>query len=237
MALVGILSTLDNPLLPGYIACLEAEGILDYAVICDSRILSRNQQDLLFKRLGGWSIADHFDYCLKKDAYMTPFHFVDNHNSTNSFSLINKLGCSLLLNAGTPRKLNSTILNATKYGVLNVHPGELPSYRGQNCPEWAVYHGSRVVVTAHMMTVDYDEGDVLGMAEVEWRELKSYVEFRRQVYLNSFTLAARVSLSLLSNRHEILFNSASLSRGHQVHPVMPDEILEIVKARFPCHDS
>ena len=46
------------------------------------------------------------------------------------------------------------------------------SYRGKNCPEWAVLQGDKVIITAHIMDIEYDEGDVLGVLEVDWRPLK-----------------------------------------------------------------
>ena len=46
--------------------------------------------------------------------------------------------------------------------------------------------GDKVIITAHIMDIEYDEGDVLGLLEVDWRPLKSYFEFRRQVYLKKF---------------------------------------------------
>ena len=232
MGLFGILSTFDSPLLPGYLACLQAEGISEYAVICDSKNLSSNQHKLLLDRIGGYSVEEHFDYSLNKNAYTTPFYFVSNHNSPDCISLIKYLRCSFLLNAGTPRKLDVAVLDATDHGVINVHPGLLPNYRGKNCPEWAIYYGDSVILTAHIMTNEYDEGDVLGMLEVDWRSLRSYVEFRKQVYLKSFKLSACTAGAMSRNSYKVLFNSKSSIQEHPVHDAMSDEILENVKRRF-----
>jgi hypothetical protein len=230
--MIGILSTLDNPMLPGYLASLESFGVSDYSVICDSRSLSVNQQKLFKDRLGGWSPGGHFGFNLAKDAWNTPFFFVDNHNSADAVALVARLNCKFLLNAGTPRKLNASVLGSTRYGVLNVHPGALPNYRGKNCPEWAVYYNDSVVLTAHIMDIDYDEGDVLGVEAVDWRSLPSYVEFRKQVYLNSFRLASSVALALSSNKSTVLYNSKDVGLDSIIHGAMDDETLEIVKRRF-----
>jgi folate-dependent phosphoribosylglycinamide formyltransferase PurN len=230
--MIGILSTLDNPMLPGYLASLEPFGLSDYSVICDSRSLTGKQQQLFLDRLGGWSPEDHFDFHIAKDAYNTPFYFVDNHNSPDAIALIRRLNCKFLLNAGTPRKLDASVLRSAKYGVLNVHPGALPNYRGKNCPEWAVYYNDSVVLTAHIMDIEYDEGDVLGIESVDWRSLSSYVEFRKQVYLKSFRLASSVALSLYSNKCTVLYNSKDAGINRGIHEAMDDETLEIVKRRF-----
>ena len=231
MALIGILSTLDSPLLPGYLASLSNAGLKDFAVICDSKCLSSNQKKLFSDRLGGWSIAEHFGFDIYQDSSTTPFYFVDDHNSSSSIALIKTLGCLFLLNAGTPRKLSSHILNSTTDGVLNIHPGSLPSYRGKNCPEWAVLQGDKVIITAHIMDIEYD-GDVLGLLEVDWRPLNSYFEFRRQVYLKSFELASKVSLNLVERKASVLYKSHSSRQPSIIREAMPDELLRRVKNIF-----
>ena len=230
--MIGILSTIDNPMLPGYLACLQSLEISDCCVICDSRSLSINQHQLIQSRLCGWSPESHFGYEIAKNAWNIPFYFVESHNSKDAVSLIDSLGCAFLLNAGTPRKLDASVLNSTRYGVLNVHPGMLPNYRGKNCPEWAVYNNESVVVTAHIMDMEYDEGDVLGVAEVNWRSLSSYAEFRKQVHLKSFELASSVALDLSSSKYTVLYNSKGCGSNFGIYDAMANETLEIVKDRF-----
>ena len=230
--MIGILSTLDNPMLPGYLANLESFGISDFCVICDSRSLSINQKQLFLNRLDGWTPEKHFKYNLSKNAWNKPFYFVESHNSADTVDIASDLNCKFLLNAGTPRKLDKLVLRSTNLGVLNVHPGMLPKYRGKNCPEWAVYNNDSVVVTAHVMDLEYDEGDVLGTEEVKWRSLPSYIEFRKQVYLKSFELASSVALALLSGKYTVLFNSKDSESNSGIHDAMNDETLDIVKNRF-----
>lgn len=227
-----MLSTFCNPFLPGYLASLEAFGLSDYVVLCDSRGLSDRQQRLIFERVGGWSVSDHFNFDITQDSWSTPFYFVESHNSPETVQLINSLACSFLLNAGTPRKLSTAVLESTKHGVLNIHPGQLPQYRGKNCPEWAVYYEEPVLLSAHIMEQEYDEGDVLDVVEVEWRSLPSYVEFRRQVYLQSFELAASASLALSRNSARILYNSKSSLQTFRIYDAMEEDAMSIVKGRF-----
>ncbi len=47
-------------------------------------------------------------------------------------------------------------------GVLNAHAGDLPRYRGNACPNWAILQGeSTVVVSVHAMVDEIDAGPVL----------------------------------------------------------------------------
>jgi UDP-4-amino-4-deoxy-L-arabinose formyltransferase/UDP-glucuronic acid dehydrogenase (UDP-4-keto-hexauronic acid decarboxylating) len=48
------------------------------------------------------------------------------------------------------------------HGVINAHPGDLPRYRGNACPNWAILNGeTEVVLTLHLMSDELDAGPVL----------------------------------------------------------------------------
>jgi hypothetical protein len=232
MATVGVLTTYNNPFLPGYLACLNKVGIHDLAIICDSKRLSSLQLEMILQRVGGWSAKLHYDFDPNINSPFFPFYFVESHNSAENLALIKQLGCSLLLNAGTPRRLSKYILESTQYGVLNVHPGELPHYRGKNCPEWAIFYGDIVIITAHLMTEEYDEGSVLAVKQVDWRSLASYNRFRKCIYIASFELAADATAAILRGKHRILFNSKSVEPKYPLHCAIPDDLMKTIRNKF-----
>jgi methionyl-tRNA formyltransferase len=48
------------------------------------------------------------------------------------------------------------------HGVINAHPGDLPRYRGNACPNWAILNGEpEVVLTLHAMSDELDAGPIL----------------------------------------------------------------------------
>lgn len=52
-------------------------------------------------------------------------------------------------------------LDKFKYGVLNAHAGDLPRYKGNACPNWAILNGEdEVVLTIHRMDESLDSGPV-----------------------------------------------------------------------------
>lgn len=54
-----------------------------------------------------------------------------------------------------------SVRTAFPHGVLNAHPGDLPRYRGNACPNWAILNGeNEVVLTIHEMSEGLDEGPV-----------------------------------------------------------------------------
>jgi UDP-4-amino-4-deoxy-L-arabinose formyltransferase/UDP-glucuronic acid dehydrogenase (UDP-4-keto-hexauronic acid decarboxylating) len=58
--------------------------------------------------------------------------------------------------------MSGAVLTAFPHGVLNAHAGDLPRYRGNACPNWAILQGEReVVLTLHRMTEELDAGPIL----------------------------------------------------------------------------
>ncbi len=121
-----------------------------------------------------------------------PFYFVESHNDSTTISLIRDLGINCLLNAGTPRKLKSSILLSVKYGVVNIHPGILPAYRGASAVEWAIFNDEEVGNTAHFMTENYDEGPIIRFETYKFSKDTSYEDIRIKVYSGGCELAAKV---------------------------------------------
>jgi methionyl-tRNA formyltransferase len=58
-------------------------------------------------------------------------------------------------------RLDAELCQIPTFGVVNIHPSVLPSYRGPN-PMRQFYDGAKVFgVTAHRMSDDYDTGEIL----------------------------------------------------------------------------
>lgn len=71
-------------------------------------------------------------------------------------------GCELALSVNWPSLLPSSVLSAFPLGVLNAHAGDLPRYRGNACPNWAILQGEpHVGLCVHLMVEALDAGPVL----------------------------------------------------------------------------
>ncbi len=58
-----------------------------------------------------------------------------------------------------PLLLGREIRDAFRHGILNAHAGDLPRYRGNACPSWAILNFEpSVSVTIHQMTDELDSG-------------------------------------------------------------------------------
>lgn len=84
-------------------------------------------------------------------------------NASNLGSALAASGADIAVSVNWPSVLGEDIVNALKYGVLNAHAGDLPRYRGNACPNWAILNGeSHVGLCVHLMEpASLDSGPVL----------------------------------------------------------------------------
>ena len=69
-----------------------------------------------------------------------------------------------------PKIISSSLINATKFGFLNLHPSFLPNGRGKNPNFWAIVSGEQFGVTIHWVDKKIDNGPVFAqkMIDVYW---------------------------------------------------------------------
>lgn len=196
---VGVLSTIDYPLLPYIVQSFLDNGVEDLCVLIDSKGFGAKNWALWQERTGGAyservvTLGDFSGRCL-------PFYVVNSHNDPACAQLVDTLGISVLVNGGTPRKLSSALLNVPELGVVNVHPGVLPKYRGSSCVEWALLNGDPVGNTAHFMSEQYDEGPVIASESYLFPKSAPYRDIRLKVYREAVRLMGEAVASVLSQR-------------------------------------
>ena len=190
----GFLSTFDNQLLPGFINAALQKGIKNINIIIDSKKTSKKDIEIFNQRtngeFGSYSSVNPLLYNLNQ--LSIPFYLVDNHVSEGTLELYSNLNLSCLLNAGTPRKISTAILNRIEKGVVNIHPGILPNYRGCSCIEWAILNDDPIGNTAHFMDKNYDTGPIIKTESYSFKSKSSYIDIRKKVYYEGFKLAAKV---------------------------------------------
>jgi hypothetical protein len=224
---VGVLSNVTAPLLPLLLRELYARGLSDLVVIFDSRALGAKDLGRFQQRTRGAfddlgvSLYDFADREL-------PFYFVQNHNGPDGLALARSLDCALLINGGTPRKLGTELLHTPRQGVLNVHPGVLPKYRGATCVEWAIYNDEAVGNTAHFMTEGYDEGPILKVESYRFPRASDYVDIRVRVYREAQRLMAEAVLDVLT-RGLTPADLPAQPEGSCFRPIPDDKLEEAIR--------
>ncbi len=203
---IGILSTFNHPLLPHILLACQQLALRDICIICDALLFSEKDALIWQSRTG--SALDKIGN-VSAEKWLTqqsgyPFYFVDHHNSEMTLELVKRLKLDALANGGTPRKLNSHVIQSCHHGVINVHPGELPKYRGCSCVEWTLLNKDTPTNTAHIMTEEYDAGPILAMESYSDLENQPYKWVRQNMYLNMTKLMAKTLQNLkhlIENQH------------------------------------
>ncbi|WP_115126995.1 formyltransferase family protein [Synechococcus sp. GEYO] len=208
--MLGLLSTIDHPLLPFQLKVLREVGIKDIVVFLDQKTFSSKNWAIWNRRTNGYfNPARSLERSFSSNKYgKLPFYFVESHTSDDAINLYSSLDIQMLYNAGTPRKLTQAVIDSIPFGILNVHPGKLPEYRGCSCVEWAILNDDKIYNTVHLMDADYDSGPVLNSECYEFEKQSSYCDIRNTIYSRGCQLAA-ISLSKIQNG-QIISNDATV---------------------------
>jgi len=77
-------------------------------------------------------------------------------------------GAEIALSINWTTLIKPEVFNAFKHGVVNAHAGDLPRFRGNACPNWAILSGeSQVVLSIHQMAEALDAGPIFLQRAVE----------------------------------------------------------------------
>jgi UDP-4-amino-4-deoxy-L-arabinose formyltransferase/UDP-glucuronic acid dehydrogenase (UDP-4-keto-hexauronic acid decarboxylating) len=103
-------------------------------------------------------------------AEASPEYRVNEHDFRQ---LAEEIGCAfsmgltdvqadVAISVNWPVLIPETVRQRFPHGILNAHAGDLPRYRGNACPNWAILNGeTEVVFTIHEMAEELDAGPVL----------------------------------------------------------------------------
>lgn len=80
-------------------------------------------------------------------------------NSPNVIKLLKDSQADVAISLNWLTMIGSEAISAFPYGILNAHAGDLPRYRGNACPNWAILQGEKeIVLTIHFMDPEVLDG-------------------------------------------------------------------------------
>ena len=87
---------------------------------------------------------------------------VENVNSPESVALLRELAPDIVFCNGSSI-LKKPVIEIPRLGVINIHTGVVPDYRGPSPEFWALHNGDfdKIGVTIHTLTEGIDDGDVI----------------------------------------------------------------------------
>tara|TARA_Y100001968_G_C19423578_1_gene753133 strand:- start:435 stop:1355 length:921 start_codon:yes stop_codon:yes gene_type:complete len=83
-------------------------------------------------------------------------------NSDQAINSISNSKANIALSINWPTLINSEIIDLFPLGIVNAHCGDLPRYRGNACPNWAILNNEKnIAVSLHMMEANsLDSGSI-----------------------------------------------------------------------------
>lgn len=126
--------------------------------------------------------------------------------------------------------LKPDMLAVPTLGFLNVHPGRLPQYRGNMCPERAVLNGDEVWATAHMVDHGIDTGPTVASRKYEFHFVEGYAAFRANLYAHCARVLVDAinMLSAAENPREVPVAQSPEDAAYWA-PLTPDEYVAVQK--------
>jgi methionyl-tRNA formyltransferase len=224
---IVVLAAADRPFSFYTIEALCRAAIDIDCIVIDTTKYKEKDKKIWDDRTGGHLSNNDFS-CL--ESYGIPFFFFKNHNSSLVDKFLKDRSVSIIVNAGTPRILKKNILDIPKRGVVNVHPGILPKYRGCTVLEWAIYNNDKVGNTAHFMSEGIDEGPIILYDEYKFSKTDSYSDVRTKVYKGGFSLMARAVKKIIND--DLCVSSLPVQGVGDYWDVMPDDKLGVVQEKL-----
>lgn len=115
-----------------------------------------------------WTKRKTFEAEEIAEKYKIPYFNVKNINSEESVAIIKKLKPDLIISNYFEQILKRKILNIPIKGVINIHPGLLPMYRGTYAYFWKLVNKEKKAgVTIHFVTRAVDKGKILAQKSFE----------------------------------------------------------------------
>jgi methionyl-tRNA formyltransferase len=99
--------------------------------------------------------------------------------SEGGLAVIREARCDIAISMNWLTLIPSSVRDCIRLGVFNAHPGDLPRFKGNACPNWAILLGEpHVALTIHAMADQLDAGPIF---EKTYLALHNDVDMR-QVY-------------------------------------------------------
>lgn len=108
------------------------------------------------------------DFEMLADRYGCPFFSQSTVSLPAIRSLVSASAADVCISINWPTLITPDTIALFSHGVINAHAGDLPRFRGNACPNWAILIGeSSMTVTLHKMDSSLDSGPVLLQQSVE----------------------------------------------------------------------
>jgi methionyl-tRNA formyltransferase len=100
--------------------------------------------------------------------YSIPVHQPEKIKDANAINLVKSIAPDLIVVVAYGKILPKEIIEAPKYGSINVHASLLPKYRGAAPIQWALINGDKVTgITIQKVAEALDSGDIILQEKID----------------------------------------------------------------------
>jgi len=152
------------------------------------------------KELEGFTLSS---LCLEKNI---PFRLFNDPNDQKTINFLNEANPDIILSIGSVI-LKEEFLGIPEEGVLNVHMGILPEYRGIGVTEWPILESSslkdiKLGITLHLLERGVDSGPII---------------FSKSILINSGDTIEKIEAKFLPMMVETMLDGVRLARDKKLN--------------------
>lgn len=141
-----------------------------------------------------------------------PFKYFNDPNDNNTIDFLNENNPDIILSIGS-EILKQKFLNVPKIGVLNVHMGILPEYRGIGVTEWPILESDslnevKIGITLHLIDKGVDTGPII---------------LKKNINIDSKDTIEKIEDKFLPNMVEAMFAGVKLARDNKLTQTRKDQ--------------
>ena len=228
---VALISTTDSPMAPFYLKEILSVLPSSTHIIYDSNKKKKHMKEVWNQRTNFYfenklgNLFDNYGHILKK----AKIHYVSSHNNNKMKQILINEKFDYLINAGTQLKIKKTIIDKVKIGIINIHPGILPNYRGCTCVEWAIYNDEKIGNTIHLMSSNYDSGEIIKIQKYVFKKSDTYIDIRLKVYLKGIKLLRNIIQNIKKgNINKSNFIKQNKNEGKYWKPISKDKMKKVL---------
>jgi len=140
-------------------------------------------------------------------------------NSSDSIARIHTISPDLIISIRYGGILNYECIKIPKQGVINLHSGILPKYKGVMATFWAMLNGEETIGTT-LHTIDdgsIDTGKIIKISTMKVKKEKSYLQHTLELYRQG-TLDIMDAISIYSKNEKPLASPQPKSESYFTFP-------------------
>ncbi len=148
---------------------------------------------------------------------------LNNVNSKDELLILNNTAPDLIISIRYGVILKDDVIAIPKFGVINLHSGLLPAYRGVMATFWAMLNGEKVIgTTLHFINDSrIDAGNIIATSKMNVDYEKSYLWHVLHLYIDGCELISTAITSIVNGK-KLVTSSQSENGSYYTFPSETD---------------